>query len=660
MAEQQVIDSLEIREPEKQASPRRDDNLKSLVALVTIVAIVCSGSELEFLARLDGLAQYMTPREILWDTSVALLVLLGMAISWWLCLLLVLKLTVVPWMQRHRASIFWRLGLIIPLSYFGLNLLNSIRLRLSPHWHPGVFGWLRMGPILILLCTASVCIIELSALQRFCRTRLAPIGWLHIVFAVAAGVALWAHGVYVFHDFARPGKTAVASNLPDIYLITVDALRADDLSLYGYSRPTTPNLERFAERAYTFDFFFANSNFTTSATTSVETGKLPWAHRVFQLGGFLRSQEQGENLAALLRQRGYYTSAISSNCYASPVQHRTQDSYDAIELPLSQNGSNIWGHYSNLVGLNTLHTLSGPLLKSLTGVRSYLDAIIWSDRYANPPEPVFDEARMLLERRDITQPRFLWAHVLPPHDPYLPPLPYRGRFLSTHKLTRLYDFIGLQNDAIPPGVSVAELRARYDESIAYADHAVGDFLEWLDRTGRLDGSIVIISADHGESFEHNWFKHTGPFLYNGLIRIPLLIHLPGLKKGSRVTQAAEQIDLLPTILDLIGGQAPSWGEGTSLTPAFEGKPLPQRLIFSMNLEGNSTFEPISHGTVAVLDNDFKYISRLETQEVSLYRYKTDPLEEQNLIEAEPVVAERMRDFLTSKLQEINGRAIFKP
>ena len=78
---------------------------------------------------------------------------------------------------------------------------------------------------------------------------------------------------------------------------------------------------------------------------------------------------------------------------------------------------------------------------------------------------------------------------------------------------------------------MAELRARYDENIAYADHVVGDFLEWLDQTGRLDRSIVIVSADHGESFEHGWLLHTGPYLYNGLIRIPLLIHLPGQKEG---------------------------------------------------------------------------------------------------------------------------------
>jgi len=289
-----------------------------------------------------------------------------------------------------------------------------------------------------------------------------------------------------------------------------------------------------------------------------------------------------------------------------------------------------------------------------------LAALIWSDRYAGAAEPVFDRVRNLLERRDIAQPHFVWAHILPPHDPYLAPPPYRGRFLPTRKLTHLYDFIGFQNEKPPPGVSVAELRARYDENISYADHAVGSFLDWLDQTGRLDRSIVIITADHGESFEHGWLMHTGPYLYNGLIRVPLLVHLPGKKQGLRIAQAAEQVDLLPTILDLVGRKPPIWADGTSLRPSLEGKPISRRSIFSMNLETNSTFEPITRGTLAVIDDDFKYIDRLGTREVSLYRYRTDPLEEQNLVVSEPAVAARMKALLADKLREVNAQPVHKP
>jgi arylsulfatase A-like enzyme len=661
MAEEQVIEVDETCAPKEPTVPRRDDGRRYLLALLSMAALMCSSMELEFLQRLDGMRQYMTISEIFWDASVALIVLFGATIGWWLCLLLVAKIAdIIPWTARYSRFVFWYLGLAIPLLWFVFVLCNAARLWVYPQWHPGLSGVLWLSLAAISLCIAGLCMNQLPVLQGFCRIQLVPIGWFHIILVATAVIALWAHGMHLFHEFAHPGKAVAASDQPDVYLITIDALRADDMSLYGYSRPTTPNLERFARRAFTFDFFFANSNFTTPATTSIETGKLPWTHRVFHQGGYLRGQAQRETLGTLLEQRGYYTATISSNYFASPLHHKTQDSYDAVGLPESDNLSGTWSRHTNLVGFTTLYTLSGPLLKPLSLLRRYLDAVVWSNRYASPAEVVFDRARAVVERRDITQPRFVWAHILPPHDPYLPPLPYRGRFLSGDKLTRNYDFLGLRTDAPPSGISVAELRARYDENISYADQVVGDFLDWLDQTGRLDRSIVIVSADHGESFEHDWFTHGGPDLYNGVIRIPLLIHIPGQKRGSRITQAAEEVDLLPTILDLIGGQAPRWGEGASLKLALEGEEGPHRLLFSMNLEPNSTFEPITHGTVAVIDNEFKCIDRLGTQEVSLYRYRTDPDEEHNLVDSEPVVAARMKASLVNKVKEINGRVIVKP
>ena len=647
--------------PENQARKKHQDQRSALIVLLSITALLCSGLELEVLMALDGMLRFMTFHEILWDVGAAFIPLFGVAIGWWLCLILFMKIAqVFAWRAQHRESIFWRLGLVVPLIYFVLELFNSTRLRVSTHWHPGLLGWLWISPTLVAFCAACIWLTELSTLQRFCRSRLVPLAGVHLLLVGAITIALVARGVYVFHDFVRPGRVVAAANLPDVYLITIDALRADEMSVYGYERSTTPSLERFARQAYTFDFFFANSNFTTPATTSIETGKLPWSHRIFQLGGFLRGPAQEETLAGLLRQRGYYTASIASNPFASPIQHRTQSGYDAIEFPLPENGKDPWIRYTNLVGLDTLHTLSYTTLKSLGVARSYLSSVIWSDRYPSAAEAVFSDARDLVARQDISQPRFVWAHILPPHDPYLPPLPYRGRFLASKKLTRRYDFIGFRSDSLPRGVSVAEFRARYDENIAYADQVVGDFLDWLDQTGRLDRSIVIVSADHGESFEHGLLSHAGPYLYNSLIRVPLLIHLPGQKEGSRINQAAEQVDLLPTILDLVGAPAPSWGEGASLKPELEGRQVPQRLLVSMNLEPNSTFTPITQGTVAVMDDDFKYVDRLETQEVSLYRYRTDPNEENNLVASEPAVAARMKTLLENKLQEVNGRVISQP
>lgn len=627
-----------------------------LILSLSVIGLLCCSLELELLEHVDSLTWYMTPREILWDASYALLIVLGVGAIWLACLICTAKLA--AWItKRKRGAVVlaWRLGIALPLTYFMLDLVRESRLRFLPGWHLGPRGWLCVGPLILLLCLLAVWRPKLESLQVFCRTRLAPIGLLHILLASAGALTLWAHGVHFFHDYFGPSGSFMASNRPDIYLITVDALRAEDMSVYGYSRPTTPNLEHFAQHATTFDFFFANSNFTTTATTSIETGKLPWSHRVFQLGGFLRDEVQGQTLPALLRRLGYYTASVSANPVASPIQHRTLGSYDAVELALPKIGISAFVRISNIVGLNTLYTLDGNLLRCLASARLYLNDLLWYQNFPSPAEFTLQKAQRIAERHDITQPRFIWAHVLPPHDPYLPEAPYRGRFLASSKLTSAYDFAGLGNDAPPSGVTAYELRARYDEVIASTDHALGNFLNWLEQTGRMDTSIVIISADHGESFEHGWFKHTGPYLYNGLIRIPLLIHLPGQKQATRVTQPAEQVDLLPTILDLIGQPSPPWSEGISLLPTIEGKALPDRPLFTMNLETNSVFQPITHGTVAAIDDNFKYIERLDTHSSSLYAYKTDPSEDRNLTATNPAVAKHMSDLIAEKLREINAQ-----
>jgi arylsulfatase A-like enzyme len=653
MAQQAIIESLAAGELREAVRAPNQVALCAWVAFATIVALLSSSLEIELLEQVDSLSRYMTYQEIALDFGAALLLLLGIAFLWWLSALLIAgSVSALPAMKRHRQLIFWCIGLSVPISYFLLDFLGAVRIWVAEEWRPGLGGWLLAGGAVLLVSSVALCTVRLAKLQKFCRARLAPLGWVHVAVAIVALTVFWTRGVHLFQDYVHPGK-ALASDLPDVYLVTIDAFRAEDGSVYGYDRPTTPNLERFAQRASTFEFFFANSNFTTAGTTSIETGQLPWSSRVFHLGGFLRGEAQGKNLAELLRRQGYYTATISSNYYASPVRHKTLPSYDAAECISPATVSGIWAKYSNLIGLNTLQTQNGALLRRLAGVRRYLDALIWEDRYPSPAAAVFDRARNLLERPDIQQPRFVWMHILPPHDPYLAPLPYRKQFLSTNKLTRAYDFLTLRNDELPAGVSAEELRARYDESILYADHEVGEFIEWLDRSGRLPRSIVIISADHGESFEHHWFLHTGPYLYNSLIRVPLLIHLPGQTKGVRIAYPAQQVDLLPTVLDLVGAPIPNWAEGGSLKPMLKGEPMPERYLFSMNLEPNRTFDPITHGTVAVMDGEFKYLGTVDGSREGLYRYKTDQEERHDLIASEPTVAGRMRDVFHNKLREVN-------
>jgi len=632
------------------ASRRPALQLRAGLVLLSIVALFSLGAEVNLVEQVDSLSLYMTYGEIALDAGVALTVLVSLAVFWWLIVLLLVRIChLLPPMNRYRVQLGWYLGLSLPAAYLFLDVFGAVKTQIFPRWHLGLFVWIGLG----VVCVCCTFVPGLSRLQEFCRTRFVPIAWLHIALVVIAVLVLASKGVYWFHDYEGKGNATSTSQLPDVYLITADALAADDTSLYGYYRPTTPHLDRFANYSFTFDYYFANSNFTAPTTTSIETGKLPWSHRVFQQGGFLRGESQQEDIAALLRQRGYYTAAIMASQWAAPSRHRTQNNYDAVEYVGPRGIIGTWFRLTNLIGLNTQYTLYGALLKRLAKAMAYADAMIWPHRYPAPAERVFDHARALLERPDIKQPHFLWTHILAPHDPYLPPSPYLGLFLSTNKLTQAYDFVSIRNYELPAGMSRDELRARYDEMVLYADAAIGDFIDWLDRTGRLEHAIVIVTADHGESFEHGWFLHAGPTLYNGLIHVPLLIHLPGQLQGVRISQPAQQVDLLPTILDLVGGAKANWSDGVSLKPALEGKQLPDRLIFSMNLEPDRVFCSISNGTLAAIDNEFKYIIRLDSHEESLYRYKTDQLEQDDLVASEPSVAKRLHDASQAKLNEVN-------
>ncbi|MGB8729889.1 MAG: sulfatase [Candidatus Sulfotelmatobacter sp.] len=653
-----TVDSPPIVDSVEQSDQPSEMLLRSWSLLASMAAFFCLIVEVELLEHIDSLSLYLTYSEIGIVAGIALVMLLCAALGCWLSVLsLTQAAAVMPALKPHRVALAWHLGLGVGICYFVLEIVGAGKL-LAPQWKPSI-----LSQVLIVIALAALCVYGMSRgstrrLQHFGMSRLVPIFLVHFALAVVTLIVLLSDGTRLFHDYAPPGHLTAAQS-PDIYLITIDALSAEHISLYGYGRPTTPNLERFAQRSFTFDNVIANSNFTTPGTASIATGKLPWSHRVFHFSGFLRGEAEHETLSRLLRQRGYYTAMFSSNYAATPILRRTLPDYDAVEYVPPKGLGGYWFRLTNFIGSKHQYVLDAALPNRVGLVKfvSDIDALIWPFRYPSPAEPVFDRARALIERSDITQPRFVWAHILPPHDPYLPPPPYRDRFSSGKAGLSFRDLLDMQHEkALPRSVSPSELRARYDEMVLYADNVVDHFIDWLDQTGRLDRAIVIVSADHGESFEHGWYFHGGSNLDQGVIHIPLLIHLPGEQKPGRITQLAQQADLLPTVMDLIGGEIPSWTDGASLKPVLDGKTLPERYIFSMNLERDRIFDPISKGIFAVFDDEFKYVICLENHQEWLYQYKTDRLEEHNLMTSEPDVARRLHDVLFAKLAEVNKAA----
>ncbi len=224
-----------------------------------------------------------------------------------------------------------------------------------------------------------------------------------------------------------------------------------------------------------------------------------------------------------------------------------------------------------------------------------------------------DRAVKWLDGRD-NKPFFLWVHLYDPHTPYDPPSPYREQYKD-----RLYD-----------------------GEIAYADHELGRLMETLDRKSAREKTIVALLSDHGESLgEHGEYSH-GVFLYDSTLRIAYLLSGAGVPAGLRVKEQARTIDLLPTILDLMGGAAPATVEGVSLEPLFSGKDAATAVSYAETL-----YPKINLGWAelrAIRTNHWKYIRAPKPE---LYDLSQDPKETSNVLAEHPAEVQKLEAQLAA-------------
>ena len=193
------------------------------------------------------------------------------------------------------------------------------------------------------------------------------------------------------------------------------------------------------------------------------------------------------------------------------------------------------------------------------------------------------------------------------------------------------------------------------------DHSIGLFVDWLSSKGLLQDTLLILSADHGESFSHEYGGHGGPMLNDDLIHIPLIIKEPGQTMGKKLRTLSEQIDLMPTILELAGVPIEGAVEGRSLVPALRGQKM-EGPIFSMNFEQNSRFKELTTGSVAMIAGRWKYVHYYGSIHYpmmpklvdSLYDLETDAGENTSLIAEQPAVAAKMLRAIQEQLR-IHGK-----
>ena len=510
------------------------------------------------------------------------------------------------------------------------------------------------------------------------QNRITPLVWLFGIFVVLS------LPLVIYHSWIKEtGRTisggqhqpySTERHQPNIILVTYDSLTARNMSVYGYHKDTTPFINEWAKKATVFARTEAESNFTTSSTASLMTGKRVWSHGTFQIEG-TPVKSDTESLPAVLKKNGYYNMAFVVNPHTSVEILGMAESFD-----IAPNASD-FSEPASLVGWQFgyldvfLHRLFGNKIRLHNWIfkndfiLKKLLVLVSSDFASTtvPPEKAFNRFLKVIDDNHQV-PFFAWIHVFPPHDPYLPPELFKHFFSSSSGLRTfkkqetiklksykyLFDHLRFPQEM---QLDVDLLEDYYDEFLRYSDRKFEDFIMAIEERS-MENTIIILSADHGESFEHGYFTHGGPFLYEQVTHIPLVIKEPGQKYGTVISDRVEQIDIPATILELAGISVPSWMEGRSLVPFIRGKKLPARPAFSMNFEENrSRGHQIKNGSIAIWEGDDKLIHYLEKGESLLFNLREDPDELNNIYEKEPEAGKRLLSILQDELKLANERIL---
>jgi arylsulfatase A-like enzyme len=375
------------------------------------------------------------------------------------------------------------------------------------------------------------------------------------VVLLAAGVHGWRWWSYGRAVAALP---AVAAGAPNVLLIVFDTVRAGSLSLHGYDRPTTPNLDRWAQRGIVFERALATSSWTFPSHASLFTGR--WAHEL-SADWHTPLDARYPTLAEMLRDSGYLTAGFSANLF-----------YCTSEFGLAR-GFLHYEDYPRSVSQALVSTSIGRELISFSLNEDFAFRFrgwVGYDEIPGRKNAAVISSSFLrwLGRQDGRRPFFAFLNYLDAHQPFLPPPPFDARFGETGSRR---DPRHWWNRRWTPQAVKAEADA-YDSAIAYLDHELGGLLDELERRAMLDDTIVVITSDHGEHLGERGYMRHGNTLYPEVLHVPLLVLLPkGQAASRRVAEPVSLRDVPATILSVANANCEACLPGESLaglwTPA---------------------------------------------------------------------------------------------
>jgi arylsulfatase A-like enzyme len=411
-------------------------------------------------------------------------------------------------------------------------------------------------------------------------------------------ISLWGYVLFTFYA----GK-----NRLNVIFITLDALRADHLSCYGYQRNTSPRIQALAEKGVLFKQAISQASHTSASVGSVVSALYP-SHEIREAGYFLNPQD--DNLVRVLKNEGYAT-AIFSN--AQPT----------LEIVLS-------------------------------GIKDAFDVFDFAPVQA---DKVVNSADRWLSR-NYRKPFFLWVYLNDTHWPYNVPDSYFSEFLSDNLHPRLnvplapeggsknehYSFRVLPRHVVKNKITdTSYYIAQYDGSIKFADEQVGLLLKKLADRGLRGNTLIVLFSDHGESLtEHSFFFNHSHFLYEDLIRVPLIMVLPGRLPARVIERQVQLINIVPTVREILKIKNDPGLAGRSMLPLINNR-VEQLDPYAFS---ETAYKP-SPGCVRT--EDWKLIRNRDPEyrrrELELYNLRDDPRELHNLADVRSEIAASLVDRL---------------
>jgi len=429
---------------------------------------------------------------------------------------------------------------------------------------------------------------------------------------------------------------------PNILLVILDATRIDHCSCYNPAQPETPALDELVEEGLIFQRAFACAPWTLPAMSSIFTGLYPTQTDI-EAKRILAPADQ--TLAARLKVLGYATFAISKNGWFGSefglpqgfdVFHKLwqllQTETDLTEVSLTQAYPG-----QNLAISAVKRALRGNWLKNTVNLASRRIKVLKDSDYG--ARRTLQPVRQWISAQN--GPWFALVHYLEAHLEYKPPAEWAQRFtdnwplaqklLAVDQVRLCYRHVTGVERLTPEELRV--WRQLYAAEVAYQDHAMGQLLQWLKRTGRYDDTLIIVVADHGESLgEHGLLNHLYG-LYDPLIHVPLVMRGPGVGRGGQVGSLVQTNDIFGTVLAAAGAPLPDNARNLLDTSgarryvvAEYGQPRTphQELLTRFSLQP-SDFAPFMRGLVAVRTDQHKLITGSDGT-LELYDLVNDPAE----------------------------------